>query len=144
NKQNRFGGMEMTSKLSRATQTSAALWLLASTLFVACSRSQVPSELPSSVGVRAAKAAANESAVQSPADSGSSTEIHDPGSSRVITRTQGEDWPFFLGPRGDSTSKELGIIAPWPKEGLRVVWHRRTGIGYGMPAISAGRLFQFD
>jgi outer membrane protein assembly factor BamB len=62
----------------------------------------------------------------------------------LVTRKQGEDWPRFLGPRGDGTSKEVGIISPWPKEGLRVVWERRTGVGYGMPAISRGRLFQFD
>ncbi len=60
------------------------------------------------------------------------------------TRTTGSDWPGFLGPTGDGISSEKGIIAPWPKQGLRIVWHKTVGVGYGMPSISRGRLFQFD
>ncbi|MCI0380136.1 MAG: PQQ-like beta-propeller repeat protein [Gemmataceae bacterium] len=41
-------------------------------------------------------------------------------------------------------STEKGIIAPWPETGLRVVWHRKLGTGYGAPAISKGKLFQLD
>src|SRR5262245_52056578 len=60
------------------------------------------------------------------------------------TRKTGSDWPAFLGPNGDSVSTEKGIIAPWPKEGLHVVWHKRLGAGYATPAISRGRLFLFE
>jgi outer membrane protein assembly factor BamB len=60
------------------------------------------------------------------------------------TRKTGSDWPCFLGPAGTSVSTEKGILTPWPREGLRIVWQMRTGNGYGMPAISLGRLFQFD
>jgi outer membrane protein assembly factor BamB len=60
------------------------------------------------------------------------------------TRKHGVDWPRFLGPTGDSVSPEKGIIAPWPKKGLRIVWQKEVGIGYGMPAVSRGRLLQFD
>jgi outer membrane protein assembly factor BamB len=60
------------------------------------------------------------------------------------TRRGGEDWPYFLGPTGDSVSTEKGILAPWPREGPRLVWQRKLGEGYGMPAISRGRLFVFD
>jgi outer membrane protein assembly factor BamB len=60
------------------------------------------------------------------------------------TRKEGEDWPGFLGPRGDSTSAEKGLITPWPKEGPRIVWHQPIGIGYAMPSVSRGRLFVFD
>jgi outer membrane protein assembly factor BamB len=60
------------------------------------------------------------------------------------TRVSGSDWPCFLGPTGDSISSEKGIVSPWPKEGPRILWHRRLGEGYGMPAISRGRLFVFD
>ncbi len=59
------------------------------------------------------------------------------------TRTQGDDWPRFLGPTGDSKSRETGIIADWSK-GLRIVWHQELRSSYGMPTISQGRLFQFD
>jgi outer membrane protein assembly factor BamB len=60
------------------------------------------------------------------------------------TRKAGDDWPGFLGPRGTSVSDEKGIIAPWPAKGLRVVWQKEVGVGYGMPSVSRGRLFQFD
>ncbi len=60
------------------------------------------------------------------------------------TRKGGSDWPGFLGPQGDSVSSEKGILAPWPREGLRLRWHMETGEGYGMPAVSRGRLFLFD
>jgi outer membrane protein assembly factor BamB len=58
--------------------------------------------------------------------------------------TGGRDWPTFLGPDGTSASPEKGIISPWPKQGLRLVWQKSVGTGYGMPSISQGRLFQFD
>jgi outer membrane protein assembly factor BamB len=60
------------------------------------------------------------------------------------TRITGSDWPGFLGPTGDSKSSEKGILTPWPKDGLRLVWQKTLGTSYGMPAISRGRLFQFD
>jgi outer membrane protein assembly factor BamB len=56
----------------------------------------------------------------------------------------GSDWPAFLGPTGDSVSSEKGILAPWPKEGPHVVWHKRLGNGYGNATTSRGRLFLFD
>ncbi|HEY7156728.1 MAG TPA: PQQ-binding-like beta-propeller repeat protein [Gemmataceae bacterium] len=59
-------------------------------------------------------------------------------------RTGGSDWPCFLGPTGDSVSTEKGIVSPWPEAGPRIVWDRRLGEGYGMPAVSRGRLFVFD
>jgi outer membrane protein assembly factor BamB len=62
----------------------------------------------------------------------------------TITRTAGSDWPKFLGPTADSISAEKGITTPWPQQGLRIVWQAKVGAGYGMPAISQGRLFQFD
>jgi outer membrane protein assembly factor BamB len=60
------------------------------------------------------------------------------------TRKAGVDWPGFLGPTGDGVSPETGIVAPWPAEGLRVVWEMRLGTGYAMPSVSRGRLFLFD
>jgi outer membrane protein assembly factor BamB len=60
------------------------------------------------------------------------------------TRKTGSDWPRFLGPAGDSTSPEKGILCPWPKQGPRIVWQKETGTGYSMPVISRGRLFLFD
>ncbi|HWB00740.1 MAG TPA: PQQ-binding-like beta-propeller repeat protein [Pirellulales bacterium] len=59
------------------------------------------------------------------------------------TRHSGSDWPAFLGPTGDSRSSETGI-RPWGDTPPPVVWQKRLGQGYGMPAISRGRLFQFS
>lgn len=59
------------------------------------------------------------------------------------TRKNGEDWPAFLGPRGDSTSLETGIQTDWKNAPPRIVWQQPLGTGYGMPAIARGRLLQF-
>src|SRR5947209_11571834 len=68
--------------------------------------------------------------------------------SRIVpdlgTRKQGSDWPGFLGPFGTSVSPEKGILSPWPRQGLRLVWQKQLGTGYAMPSISRGRLFLFD
>lgn len=60
------------------------------------------------------------------------------------TRTVGDDWAAFLGPTGDGKSSETGLVAPWPEAGPKLIWQQRVGTGYGMPAVSRGRLFQFD
>lgn len=82
-------------------------------------------------------------------DEPASTPVHTSSASAthltdLRARKFGSDWPGFLGPTGDSISTEKGIISPWPKEGLQVVWQKRLGTGYGMPSISQGRLFQFE
>lgn len=59
-------------------------------------------------------------------------------------RTRGDDWPAFLGPTTDGKSRETGLITPWPEAGPKLLWKLRVGVGYGMPAVSRGRLFQFD
>jgi outer membrane protein assembly factor BamB len=56
----------------------------------------------------------------------------------------GCDWTSFLGPQGTCISPETGILSPWPREGLRLFWKLPVGTGYGMPALSEGRLFLFD
>jgi len=61
-----------------------------------------------------------------------------------VTRKAGDDWPAFLGPTGDSKSRERGILTQWPAAGPKILWQRELGTGYAMPTISAGRLFQFE
>src|SRR4051812_21286815 len=61
-----------------------------------------------------------------------------------VTRTAGEDWPAFLGPRANSKSIETGILKQWPETGPKLVWQTVLGVGYGMPTIANGRLFQAD
>ena len=60
------------------------------------------------------------------------------------TRKSGDDWPRFLGPHGNSTSGETGILTDWPASGPRIVWQRKLGTSYGIGTTSKGRFFQFD
>lgn len=54
------------------------------------------------------------------------------------------DWPQYYGPRRDGTSVEKGILRTWPKEGPKVLWTAPVGIGYGGPAVSAGKVYLLD
>ena len=51
-----------------------------------------------------------------------------------------EDWPQFLGPRGDNTSLETGLIDKFPPEGPPVVWQKAAGTGYAAPSLRDGKL----
>ena len=47
----------------------------------------------------------------------------------------GEDWPRFLGPRGNNTSAETGLLERWPTNGPPQLWEKRVGSGYGAPSV---------
>lgn len=51
-----------------------------------------------------------------------------------------EDWPRFLGPRGDNTSRETSLLEKFPEGGPRVAWQKETGTGYSAPSVRGGRL----
>jgi len=61
-----------------------------------------------------------------------------------LATRDGEDWPSFLGPRGDGRSSLAAIPLPWPDSGPRIVWHAEMGEGYGAPAVAHGRIVLFD
>jgi outer membrane protein assembly factor BamB len=46
-----------------------------------------------------------------------------------------EDWPRFLGPRGDNTSTETNLVDRWPTNGPRIIWERTVGSGYSAPSV---------
>src|SRR6056297_377927 len=60
------------------------------------------------------------------------------------TRTQGIDWPRFLGPTYDGKSPETGIRTDWSDGKLPVRWSRPLGTSYGIGSVAAGRYLQFD
>lgn len=62
----------------------------------------------------------------------------------LLATRDGEDWPQFLGPRGNGTSAFNEIALPWPESGPPIVWHVQMGEGYGSPAVSLGRIVLFD
>lgn len=47
----------------------------------------------------------------------------------------GEDWPRFLGPRGNNSSAETGLIERWPTNGPPLFWEKAVGSGYGAPSV---------
>jgi outer membrane protein assembly factor BamB len=51
-----------------------------------------------------------------------------------------EDWPRFLGPRGNGTSSETGLLDSFPPQGPPVIWEKNIGTGYSAPSIRAGKL----
>ena len=50
------------------------------------------------------------------------------------------DWPEFFGPNRDGTSPETGLVDRFPAEGLRIVWQKDIGTGYGAPSVRDGVL----
>ncbi len=51
-----------------------------------------------------------------------------------------EDWPRFLGPRGDNTSAETGLLEKFPTNGVPVVWEKKIGTGYSAPSVRGGQV----
>ncbi|MCA9188397.1 MAG: PQQ-like beta-propeller repeat protein, partial [Planctomycetales bacterium] len=60
------------------------------------------------------------------------------------TYRDGEDWPIFLGPRQDGTSREQGLYLAWDQAPPTIRWQVELGTGYGICSVSRGRCFQFD
>ena len=52
----------------------------------------------------------------------------------------GEDWPRFLGPRGDNTSAETGLLEKFPTNGVPIAWEKQIGTGYSAPSVRDGQL----
>ncbi|MDE0825406.1 MAG: PQQ-like beta-propeller repeat protein [Akkermansiaceae bacterium] len=54
-----------------------------------------------------------------------------------------EEWPHFLGPHLNATTKEGPLLKKWPEKGLTVLWEKETGDGYAAPILAEGRLYYF-
>ncbi len=52
----------------------------------------------------------------------------------------GEDWPNFLGPRQNGTSRETGLLKDWSSEGPPILWSRSLGPSFSGPVTSQRRL----
>lgn len=55
-----------------------------------------------------------------------------------------QDWPKFLGPNGNSTSPQKGLLRSWPDDGPTVLWTTNVGRGFGGPVIHAGKVYLLD
>lgn len=54
-----------------------------------------------------------------------------------------EDWPRWLGPRGDGISRETNLLEAWPEAGPTKLWSVKVGRGYSSVAAVQGRLYVF-
>jgi outer membrane protein assembly factor BamB len=61
----------------------------------------------------------------------------------LATTAPAGDWPTLLGPTRDGVSPEKGIIAPWPKTGLKKLWECDLGIGFAPPTVAGGKVYDF-
>ena len=60
------------------------------------------------------------------------------------TAAVAEDWPRFLGPRGDNTSLETRLLEKFPTNGVPILWEKKIGTGYGAPSVRDGQLVLHD
>lgn len=51
-----------------------------------------------------------------------------------------ESWSRFLGPNGDGTSSETGLLQSLPAQGPRLVWSKAVGTGYSAPSVWGDQL----
>jgi len=58
----------------------------------------------------------------------------------VFAAETNEDWPQFLGPRADNTSRETGLLERWSTNGPPLVWEMKVGSGYSAPSVRGGLL----
>jgi len=61
-----------------------------------------------------------------------------------MANVYGQDWPQYLGPHGNSTSDQKGILRTWPQNGPEVLWTVNMGIGYGGPVVKDGKVYLLD
>lgn len=60
------------------------------------------------------------------------------------TTLMAEDWPQWLGPRGDSTWNDTDLITKFPAEGPKVVWRTPIANGYSGLSVSNGKVYVMD
>lgn len=60
------------------------------------------------------------------------------------TFSQAEDWPRWRGPRGNGTWKASHLAEEWPTSGLKRLWKKSLGGGYGGIAVVADRVYVMD
>jgi outer membrane protein assembly factor BamB len=52
-------------------------------------------------------------------------------------------WPCWLGPNGDSISRETGLLEQWPTSGPDKAWSVRVGKGLASPLAVDGKVYVF-
>src|ERR1700686_4571176 len=53
-----------------------------------------------------------------------------------------DDWPQFRGPDRSGVSKEKGLLAAWPKGGIKPAWtFKEAGLGFSSMSIAKGVVY---
>ncbi len=55
-----------------------------------------------------------------------------------------DDWPHWMGPKGDNVWRETGIVEKFPKDGPKKLWSFPVKGGYAGPAVADGKVFVTD
>lgn len=61
----------------------------------------------------------------------------------LVAGAAGADWPQFLGPERNGTSKETGLLQSWGEKGPPVLWQKEVGEGFSAPVVAGERLILF-
>lgn len=62
----------------------------------------------------------------------------------LLGRSVHADWPQYLGPDGDATSSETGLLEKWPVDGPPEQWRIEVGPGYGGAAVAGDEVYILD
>lgn len=62
----------------------------------------------------------------------------------TVTSLSAGDWPQFLGPSGNATSSETGLVKSFPQAGPKVLWKTDLEGGFGGAAVSGSEVFLGD
>lgn len=62
----------------------------------------------------------------------------------LCSTAMADEWPQWLGPKRDGVWREKGIVDELPKEGPKVLWKHKVGMGYAGPAVTGGKVFLPD
>lgn len=57
----------------------------------------------------------------------------------VVLPLAAGDWPNWLGPNRNGASPETGLLTTWPKDGPKVLWKVKGGVGYSSVAVAQGK-----
>ena len=57
--------------------------------------------------------------------------------------TRADDWPRLLGPDRNGVSRETNLTLTWPKDGPKILWKTKAGLGWSGPVVASNRVVLF-
>jgi outer membrane protein assembly factor BamB len=62
----------------------------------------------------------------------------------LTAMVRGDDWPQWMGPKGDGVWREDGILSKFPAGGPPVKWRVKIGSGYSGPSVAKDSVYVID